>query len=90
MINLTIQSGNLKDIDLVRISDYSIISSIGNNQTASVPYDNYLLQFSANVSSITFPNLFSNLSNVYADGMTIALIFLIIILAILFVKRLGD
>lgn len=84
--NLTIQSANLKDIDLIRISDFSSFVTIGNNQTVSLPYDNYVMQFGANVSTISWTNFFGNLTKVQSDGLIIALIFLIVILAYVFSK----
>lgn len=84
--NITIQSANPKDINLIRISDFSNVASIGNNQTTSMPYDNYVLQFGANVSTISWTNFFGNLTKMQSDGLIIALIFLIIVLAYNFAK----
>lgn len=88
--NLTIQSANLKDITLIKISDFSTAASIGNNQTVSVPYDNYILQFGANVSSISYTNFFGNITKMQSDFLIIALIFLIIVLTVVFVKGLNN
>lgn len=88
--NLTVQSANLKDITLIKLADFSTAVSISNNQATVIPYDNYILQFGANVSSISYVNFFSNLTKAQSDGMIIALIFLIITLTIIFVKGLNN
>lgn len=88
--NITVQSANLKDITLVKLSDFSTSASMGNNQSVIVPYDNYILQFGANVSSISYTNFFSNLTKMQSDGLIIALIFLIIVLTVVFVKGLNN
>ena len=89
-LNITVQSANLKDIALIKISDFSTAATIGNNQSANVPYDNYILQFGANVSSISYNNFFGNITKMQSDGLIIALIFLIIILTVIFVRGLSN
>ncbi len=89
-INLTVQSSNLKDITLIKLSDFSQAATIGNNQSVNIPYDNYILQFGANVSSISYTNFFSSLTKIQSDGLIIALIFLIIVLTVVFVKGLNN
>jgi hypothetical protein len=89
-INITVQSANLKDITLIKISDFSMAASIGNNQSVNVPYDNYILQFGANVSSISYNNFFGNITKMQSDVLIIALIFLIIILTVIFVRGLNN
>ncbi len=89
-INLTVQSANLKNINAIRILDFSNVASMGNNQTATIPYDNYILNFGANASSVSWDNLFLNINGAWRDGTIIALIFLIIILSYVFVKGLEQ
>jgi hypothetical protein len=89
-LNITVQSANLKDISLIKISDFSTTAIIGNNQSANIPYDNYILQFGANVSSISYSNFFGNITKMQSDGLIIALIFLIIILTVIFVRGLNN
>ena len=88
--NLTVQSANLKDITLIKLSDFSHAAVISNNQSVNVPYDNYILQFSANVSSISYTNFFGNITKMQSDFLIIALIFLIIVLTVVFVKGLNN
>jgi len=88
--NLTIQSANLKDTNIIRISDFSQVASMDNNQTINIPYDNYILHLTSNVSTISWTNLFGNLSKLQSDGLILALIVLILILTYVFVKGLEQ
>ena len=78
MINLTIQSENLRTIDLIQLSDFSITQSFLNNQTVNTSYDNYIVKILNVDTSFTINNLWAN-----ADKLTGSILFIVIISIIL-------
>jgi hypothetical protein len=90
MINLTIQSENLKIIDLIRLSDFSISNSFLNNQTINATYDNYIIKILNSEASFTLNNFWSNTEGFLNNIIFIVLIGIILIVITSFIRMLKN
>jgi len=88
MINITIQSENLRNIELIRLSDFSINQSFINNQSVYVNYDNYIIKILNSNSSFSMVNFWGNTEKFTNDIIFIVIIGIIIIAVITFIKML--
>lgn len=88
MINLTIQSENLRSIDLIRLSDFSISQSFLNNQTINTSYDNYIVKVLNSDTSFSISNFWNNTDKFIGDITFIIIIGIVMISVITFINHL--
>lgn len=84
MINISVISQNQKTIDIIDISNYSVISTNNSNQTAMLGYNNYILDIHTSSSSFTSANFWNNLTSISND-YRLAVIGLILIMMVYFI-----
>ncbi|MDO9356610.1 MAG: hypothetical protein Q7T55_23125 [Solirubrobacteraceae bacterium] len=88
MINITIQSENLRTIDLIRLSDFSISQSFLNNQTINTSYDNYIIKILNADTSFSMNNFWSNTDKFIGSIIFIVIIGIVMIAVITFINHL--
>lgn len=90
MINLTIQSENNKIIDIIDITNNSLLNSTSNNNTLNLNYTNLLIDIQTN-SSTNFTKLYESGNNITNDVLWIFVILILfgcIFFAIKLIKKL--
>lgn len=76
-INLLVQSQNIRDIDIIDITTFTK-TQIVNNQTSSLPYNNYIIDLHTSSSSFTMPNFWLNLTSLEQNALFIFIVLVLL------------
>jgi len=88
MINLSIQSGNVKNIDLIYLDNFSVGESFLSNETINTSYNNYIIKISTSDTSFNMINFWNNIDSTYQNIIFIVILISLLMAALLFINML--